>query len=127
MFQTRTREFSRSNVVPGRGYAGGSGLSCALPATWSATPSAPQTTTNVDQVGWLSLIEPPLAGSAPARTRESYCSPYVLLKPLRAFVTTNEPSVWADTLIQKAAPLWTGAGGAAAPASGAWAGATVMA
>jgi hypothetical protein len=40
---------------------------------------------------------------------------YVLLKPFRLFVTVNEPSGCADTLIQWAVPLWTGAGGAPWP------------
>ena len=46
-------------------------------------------------------------------------APYVLLKPFRPLVTVNEPSCRADTLIQYAVPLWTGGGGAFAPAGGA--------
>src|SRR5881397_621303 len=52
---------------------------------------------------------------------------YVLLKPFRAFVTVYEPSCPADSLIQNAIPLCTGAGVAPAPGCGASAGATGIA
>src|SRR2546426_8596858 len=43
---------------------------------------------------------------------------YVLLNWFRAFVTVNDPSVRADTLIQYAVPLCAGGGGAPGPGSG---------
>src|SRR5262245_15445909 len=52
---------------------------------------------------------------------------YVLLKLFLALVTENVPSCWADTLIQNAAPLCAGAGGAPGPGGGAWIGATAIA
>src|SRR5207244_11367343 len=41
---------------------------------------------------------------------------YDLLNPFRAFVTVNDPSLFADTLIQYARPLCAGGGGAPRPA-----------
>jgi hypothetical protein len=48
---------------------------------------------------------------------------YVLLNPFRALVTVKEPSCCADSLIQYALPLWTGAGSALGPGCGAVVGA----
>src|SRR2546422_2990684 len=44
---------------------------------------------------------------------------YALLKLFRPLVTVNVPSCWAETLIQYAAPLCTGAGAAPGPGCGA--------
>src|SRR5262249_14106363 len=48
---------------------------------------------------------------------------YVFVNPLRAFVTVNDPSGFAETLIHDAAPLCAGGGGAPGPAGGAGLGA----
>src|SRR5258708_38516630 len=50
-------------------------------------------------------------------------APYVLLNPFRELVTVKEPSGCADSLIQCAAPLWSGARGALGPGAGAGIGA----
>ena len=48
---------------------------------------------------------------------------YDFVKPFRVLVTVNEPSCWAETLIQWDGPLCTGAGGAPGPGGGAGIGA----
>src|SRR3954465_12982055 len=58
MFQTSTRGFSSINVVPGRGYAAGSGAVWAPAMIWRATA---RTATVVKRAGWLSRMKPPFA------------------------------------------------------------------
>lgn len=47
----------------------------------------------------------PASRSNAASFMASHLGLYVLLKPLRAFVTVKDPSCCADTLIQYAGPL----------------------
>ena len=41
----------------------------------------------------------------PRRVLPYFRAAYVLLKLLRVFVTVNDPSAWAETLIQNAGPV----------------------